>query len=254
MDKKVIARNFSRAAPFYDQYANIQRRVAQDLLLGIRKKRVSCILEIGCGTGNYTLLLKDKYPNSELKAIDISYEMIKVAGEKLERRGIEFILADGEKKDLAESFDLITSNACFQWFVDLENSLRKYKDLLHQKGVLSFSIFGPLTFWELNRSLRDISQSISTEAARFRDSKQIKKILQLNFKKIEIKEKKYEETLPSLMALLDKIKYTGIRGGCWGANIFFSPCFLRKLEEVYLSKFGRIKATYQVFFCSGIKT
>lgn len=253
MDKKIIAKNFSRSAPFYDKYANIQRQVAVDLLKGIKEKRVSKILEIGCGTGNYTLLLKDKYKNSELKAIDISKEMIDVAREKLKGRGIEFIIADAEKKDLEESFDLITSNAALQWFADLENSLLKYKSLLNENGALSFSIFGPLTFWELNSSLGDIPRRISVEAVSFKPFNQIKKIFQLNFKKIEIKEKRYEETLPNLMTLLQKIKYTGIRGGSWGPKIFFSPRFLKKLEQVYLSKFERIKATYQVFFCHGIK-
>jgi malonyl-CoA O-methyltransferase len=253
VDKKVIARNFSRCAFFYDQYANIQRRVAADLLKGIKEKRPSRILEIGCGTGNYTLLLKNKYKDSVLKAIDISQEMINVARDKLKASGIEFIVTDAEKYDLDESFDLITSNACFQWFADLGESLLKYKGLLNKNGTLSFSIFGPLTFWELDSSLRDISKRVSVEAARFRPLNQIKKLFQLNFKKIEIKEKSYEETLPNLMALLNKIKYTGIRGGSLGGEIFFSPRFLKKLEQVYLTKFGRIKATYQVFFCYGKK-
>lgn len=253
MDKETVIRNFSRYAIFYDRYANIQRQTAWELLGEIKEKKISKILEIGCGTGNYTLLLRDKYKNAELKAIDISKEMIEVAKEKLKDRVVEFIVADAERKDLDESFDLITSNACFQWFEDLEGSLLKYKNLLNKKGVISFSIFGPLTFWELDSSLKDISGKISIEAARFKTPNQIKRILKINFKKIKIKETRYEESFPRLIDLFNKIKYTGIRGDGLGAKIYFGRRFLSKLEDTYLNKFTRIKATYQVFFYQGLK-
>ena len=253
MNKRNLIRNFSRSALFYDKYANIQREAALELLGEIKGKNISKILEIGCGTGNYTLLLRDRYKDAKLKAIDISKEMIGVAKKKLKDRAVDFIVSDAERSDLDGPFDLVTSNACFQWFQGLEYSLVKYKNLLNQKGVISFSVFGPLTFWELGSALEGISAKLSIPAARFKAAPQIKRMLKANFKKIKIKEKRYEESFPGLIDLFNKIKYTGTGGLGLGGEIYFGRRFLSKLEEAYFNKFRRIKATYQVFFCQGLK-
>ncbi len=90
IDKELIKRNFSRYAEYYDQYCSVQSLCARKL---IEKNKTDCIrsllskrasgplriLEIGCGTGNYTKLLIKRFPNAEIKALDISPAMIKIA-------------------------------------------------------------------------------------------------------------------------------------------------------------------------------
>ena len=153
MDKTAIIRNFSRYADIYDKYAHVQKASALRLLEQIKEDNFKKILEVGCGTGNYTSFLREKFRAAEFKAIDISDRMLKVAQEKLKTKNIEFILADAEDVNIKERFDLITSNACFQWFDNLEPTLMKYKKLLNLRGIISFSIFGPHTYKELRTSL-----------------------------------------------------------------------------------------------------
>ncbi len=255
MDKKFIIKNFSRYAHTYDRYADVQRRTALALLGMIRENNVNRILEIGAGTGNYTLLLREKFTDSSIKAIDISEEMIEVASGKIKDKRIEFILADAELIDLTESFDLITSNACFQWFEDLEAALRKYKNLLRENGLVSFSIFGPRTFWELNMSLKYLFKNISVTSENFMAKEKLEDLLNKNFKEAEIKESIFEESFPCLRDMLNKIRYTGINGNGLGRKILFTAQILRKLEEIYLnhSEKKQIMATYQVFFCRGVR-
>ena len=81
-DKAKMVRDFSRSAPLYDRYANVQFRVADALLAELRGARES-IFEIGCGTGHYTRLLRERYRTARLKACDISARMVEVAREKL---------------------------------------------------------------------------------------------------------------------------------------------------------------------------
>ncbi|MHC4220939.1 MAG: methyltransferase domain-containing protein, partial [Planctomycetota bacterium] len=113
---ETIKKNFSRYARQYDNYANIQNQSAEKLIETIEKKQFDKILDIGCGTGCYTKLLQNHFPAAKIKALDISSEMINVAKDKLAHSNIDFLIADGQKIALDEKFDLITSNACFQWF------------------------------------------------------------------------------------------------------------------------------------------
>jgi len=251
MDKKTMVSNFSRYAHTYDRYSDVQRGAALELLGWIKKGRFNKIMEVGCGTGNYTLLLREKFKKARIKAVDISDKMIEVASDKLRNKGIEFMVADAENMNLNEKFDLITSNACFQWFEDLEQTLLGYKALLGKNGVILFSTFGPLTFWELNSALKGILKDSSVAADDFILAGKVKKILCDNLKGVTIKEMRHEESFASLSDLLNKIKHTGTRGGGTGSNISFDRKTLKEIEQAYLDKFHRIKATYQIFFCKG---
>lgn len=246
-----MTRNFSKYAYTYDRYADIQRRTASELLQLVKKRGVDKILEIGSGTGNYTLLLKKRFKNATLKAIDISDKMVEVACGKIKDGSVDFIVKDAEALNLGEKFDLITSNACLQWFEELESALDRYKVLLKEKGFILFSIFGPATFWELNASLKQLFNDISIDAGNFLSEEKLKNALQRNFRKVEIREAHYEELFPCLKDLLSKIKHTGTNGNGFRNKVFFTPGLLKRLEEIYLDKFGKIKATYQVFFCRG---
>lgn len=250
MDKILLARNFSRFAHLYDKYADVQKKCGLELLAQIEKDSIVSILEIGCGTGNYTGLLRKKFKQAKIKAVDISQNMLQVAQEKLKGGKIEFVFADAEEANFNESFELITSNACLQWFEDLEAGLVRYKNLLTKGGVISFSIFGPDTFSELNSSLSGILQDASTAASSFIGQAQIKSILRRNFRDVRFKELSYTEKFLSLNELLNKIRYSGIRGDGISNGKVLTRRFLEKLNVAYLDKFSEIRATYQVFLCT----
>jgi malonyl-CoA O-methyltransferase len=254
IDKEIIKRNFSRYAAYYDRYSSIQNLCASRLISKIKTNNFANILEVGCGTGNYTKLLSERFSKAKIKTIDISFEMIKVAKEKLPDRKIEFVLTDGETADFNERFDLISSNACFQWFTNLEKSLARYKRLLNRNGVISFSTFGPLTFRELDISLRELFiENIETSSCAFLEKINIKKILKSLFKEIEIEQKIYKETYASLSELLKKIKYTGTTGSAEKKRNFWTPQTIDKLEKIYKGRFKGITATYEALFCKGVK-
>lgn len=239
MDKQTLIRNFSRYAHLYDRYADVQRLLAVKLLSRIKNTNPDKILELGCGTGNYTLLLREKFKDAQITAVDISKEMIAVARSKINENHIKFIVSDAEKHDFSEKFDLITSNACFQWFADLERALLRYKNLLKKNSVISFSIFGPDTFRGLGALLKYKSENASVSADNFIAGEKIKKILKQNFRKAQVKEFTYRESFACLKDLLDKIKYTGARGEGLSGRAY--------LNRQILS--APVKATYQVFLC-----
>lgn len=253
MDKSKIANNFSRCAHLYDKYADIQNKAAFELAGYLKNNNFSRILELGCGTGNYTLLLRDRFKNAGIRALDISEEMIAVAQKKLKHKDIEFIVADAEKIVPDHHFDLITSNACFQWLNDLKQALPRYAASLPRGGVLCFSIFGPRTFRELNTVLESVLKTSRVDSTFFCNRDDLKAVLKTNFKSVQINEVCYKESLMSFKNLLEKIKYSGVRGNGLDKRIYFSRGLLEKLQKTYLDKFQQIRVTYQVFFCYGEK-
>lgn len=253
MRKETIIRNFSKYAQTYDLYADVQNYAGRELLKWVKKRKVNKILEIGCGTGNYTLLLKDKFRHARIKAIDISERMIEVAVGKINDKRVSFMISDAQTVSFKEKFDLITANGCFQWFEDLDAALINYERLLKKDGVILFSMFGPRTFWELNISLRQIAKEASIDAADFIGLKRIRQMLSRHFKQVTIEQFRYRESFSSLQDLLNKIKYMGVRGEGLNRRIFLSRQLLKKLEESYLHKFKGIKATYQILLCRGVR-
>ena len=249
MDKKTIARNFSRYAHSYDKHADVQRQVAVCLLSQFNGSAFERILELGCGTGNYTSILQERFKHAKIRAVDISKEMIKVARAKLKDNDIEFSVRDAERIGPREKYDLITSNACLQWFENLDKALSRYKNMLNKGGVISFSVFGQRTFYELNSVLKSVSPEASISVDGFTGRKDLEKILSGNFKKVMIKEIRLRQEFAHLKDLLTKIKYTGTRGEGLSEKIRFSRGILEELNKAYLKRFHKITATYQAFLC-----
>ncbi len=174
IDKQQVRKHFNRHAHEYDRYAVVQERMTERLCehllahlqtVGVAVQSVRSILEIGCGTGRLSERLLRLFPEAKLTALDLCENMVaqaeqRLADASLHGRAIEWIVADGEQWPLAlgaqptsaSPFDLIVSNATFQWFNNPEETLLAYVRMLSDDGVLAFSTFLPGTFAELHES------------------------------------------------------------------------------------------------------
>jgi malonyl-CoA O-methyltransferase len=270
-----VLRRFSAGAARYEAHAHAQRLSAVDLLAytvasmrtapgrGIvetggepapDRGRAFKILEPGCGTGLYTRMLLDAFRGASVFGVDISEAMVRVA-----RRGIgdpraRFAVADAE--EIARGrYDLVTSNAVFQWFLSLPRTLARMASLLPGGGLLTFSFFGPETYAELDAALRGSAPRRGARdgervaAASFHSREEISDALSSAFPRWDVAERRYHQEFPNLAELLRSIRYTGTGGG--GGRESWSPGKLARVEEAYREREGGIRATYQVFLCRG---
>ena len=77
--KKNLTDAFDKAACSYEQAAKIQFEIGSRLLerLDFIKLRPIRILDLGCGTGRLSQLLKKRYPHAEVIALDLSLNMVR---------------------------------------------------------------------------------------------------------------------------------------------------------------------------------
>jgi len=233
IDKKRVARSFSRGKPTYDKNATIQQRVSWKLIKKLKKySEISAknVLEIGCCTGTLTelmlsscivekLYLNDLVPSfygdvqQRLKAVD-QVELIPLFG-------------DVEEIALPQNLDLIISSSTFQWLANLERLFERLAGALNENGFLVFSIFGPGTLCEF-RELTNVGLKYSSVGS----------LLDMMDRYFHIEE---EETVKDQLFfssprdILRHLQATGVSGV---EDYRWTPGKLREFEQVYAEKFG----------------
>lgn len=115
MNKKLIQSCFDKSANTYDSVADVQKASSLDLVKLINFKEVSSVIDIGCGTGNTSLALYEKYPDAEYTLCDISEKMLAVAVEKFPCK-VNTSCCDAENYEFPRRYDLAISNLSMQWF------------------------------------------------------------------------------------------------------------------------------------------
>ena len=115
------------------------------------------IIDIGCGPGNSTQVLCERYPDSKVLGVDMSDDMIKTARETHDNA--EFMVCDVEREidKISEKYDIVFSNACIQWIPNHELLLKNMMNLLNEGGALAVQI--PMNY---NEPIHKIIRNIST--------------------------------------------------------------------------------------------
>ena len=126
MLKEQIKTCFDNAANTYDSVAEIQRKSAKVLMDFLDDRKISSIIDIGCGTVNVSLELYKKYPDAEYTFCDISENMLRIAAEKFPKASKQ-ICCDAENYEFDRSYDLAISNLSMQWFSEAEKFIERIK-------------------------------------------------------------------------------------------------------------------------------
>ncbi|MGV1100136.1 methyltransferase domain-containing protein [Thiovibrio sp. JS02] len=255
--KKRIRQRFSRAAATYDAHADVQQelamRLGRELPPAVLPAR---ILEIGCGTGNFTAVLARRYPAAKIIALDFSENMIRQAREKLGGRGnLSFLCEDGERflAACASSFDLICSNSTMQWFDDIDAAFAGIRRLLAPEGHFLGALFGPRTFYELSRGLSHcFAAPVLLPPHRFPGRETIAAMAASGLKEARVQEVEKVRQYGSLLDLLDHIRKTGTGGG-QQLPATLTRGRLRLLDAWFQEHFNGYPATYQAFIVKGGK-
>lgn len=146
--------------PCFDDFYSIPVSIIET------KKEAPTILDIGAGTGLFSSLLLEKYPNAKLTLIDLSENMLEQAKDRLKGiEDIEYIVADYTKHEFEKTYDMIISSLSIHHLTEEEKRelYKKVFTLLNEGGIFvnADQVLGQTEFIE-SLYKNDWSQKIET--------------------------------------------------------------------------------------------
>jgi len=119
----------------YLRFEDERTRPPRDLLAQVPLTTARLVIDLGCGPGNSTELLIERYPQAEVIGHDSSPDMLRQARERLPK--CAFIEADIATWSPEAPADLLFGNAVFQWVPNHPTVLRRLVERLPPGGVLA---------------------------------------------------------------------------------------------------------------------
>ena len=124
----------------YLHFAAERSRPAVELLARVPLENIEYIADLGCGPGNITALLHQRWPAARITGIDSSPAMIAEARSALP--DCLFVEADIRNWQPEQALDLIFANASLQWLPDHYELFPHLVSLLNSHGVLAIPPYG----------------------------------------------------------------------------------------------------------------
>lgn len=126
------------SASRYTIFENERTRPVRDLLAAVPTRHPARLADLGCGPGNSTEVLRTRYPDACITAIDSSGEMLTAARARLPE-------VDFQQTDIAvwrpeAPLDLILANASLQWVPDHAALLPRLAGFLAPGGSLAIQM------------------------------------------------------------------------------------------------------------------
>jgi trans-aconitate 2-methyltransferase len=135
----------------YLTYADERGRPFVDLLQRVGASAPARVVDLGCGPGNLTRLLAERWPDASVEGHDSSPEMIARAAADVP--DVAFRAADLRDWRPDEPVDVLVSNATLQWLPDHLDLLPGLVAQVRPGGWFAFQV--PGNFDEPSHTLRD---------------------------------------------------------------------------------------------------
>lgn len=122
----------------YMSFGAERTRPAAELLSRVALDAPANAVDLGCGPGNSTALLAARWPKAVLEGVDNSPEMLAEAKRSdVKARWSE---ADIAHWNPSASYDVIFSNATFQWLPDHQTLLPRLMSRVSEGGAFAFQV------------------------------------------------------------------------------------------------------------------
>ena len=141
----------------YGLFSEHRSRPFFELLGRVRAEDPVYVVDLGCGSGELTATLADRWPAARIEGIDSSPEMI-AAAERRAVPGLRFTVGDIATWTPDRPVDVIVSNAALQWVPAHRELLPSWVQALRPGGWLAFQVPGNFAGPSHN-VLRDLCRS-----------------------------------------------------------------------------------------------
>ena len=224
-------------AELYLRFADERTQPAVDLISRVSLAHPSRVIDLGCGPGNSTAMLRQRWPTAEVVGLDNSREMINAASQA--HPDWTWVEGDIAAWTAAAPFDLVFSNAALHW---VANHAEVMPHLLRQVGPQgALAIQMPAHFrspvhqlmveiarnhaWQA--SMEDAIHAIKVERPAFYYD-----LLNPYASKLQLWETEYIHVMDGPAAILEWIRGTGLRPFL---EALPSEVQKRRFEELFLT-------------------
>jgi trans-aconitate 2-methyltransferase len=198
----------------YLKFEAERTRPARELLGRVLLDDVALAIDLGCGPGNSTALLIERFSKARVIGVDSSREML--ARARADLPATEFIEADLARYRPDAPADVLFANAVFHWVPNHQQLLPALMRSLKPGGVLAFQV--PDNFDEpSHRAMRDVPgpwlevvQGL-TPQTHVREPAYYYDLLAPYASEVDIWRTTYEHIMPSAEAIVEWVKGTGLR-------------------------------------------
>jgi len=122
----------------YLRFEDYRTRPAIELASRIRVAAPDTVIDLGCGPGNSTQVLRERWPDAAVVGLDSSRGMVAAARETYPDQ--EWVLGDIGEWSSAEPFDVVFSNAALQWVPDHARVVPHLFRQVDAGGALAFQV------------------------------------------------------------------------------------------------------------------
>ncbi|MCV6604500.1 MAG: malonyl-ACP O-methyltransferase BioC [Porticoccaceae bacterium] len=251
LSKQQVAQSFSRAANSYDSAAELQRKVADQLLAMIPGTlQPRHVLDVGCGTGYLSVGVRSTFPGAHLTALDLAPGMLEYA--KVHRPVADrWLCADAEELPLPDnSIDLVVSSLTYQWCEQPQNWGAELQRVLKPGALAVFSTFGPGTLSELRSAWQAVDNAVHVN--HFVPPGVLQRQLQGAGLQCELTTEVLCPTYTDLKALMGELKAIGAHNVNQGRpSALTGRQRMRALVDAYeqfRDDYGRLPASYEVVY------
>ncbi len=179
---------FDKIAERYDKWYDTKvgkyvDETEKKLVFSLLETKKGISLDLGCGTGNYTLELKNK--GFEVFGLDISKQMLKIAKKK--RKDLFLIRGDAYLLPFKDNtFDLVLSITLFEFIKEPEKVIKEIYRVLKPGGELIIGTMNARSLWFLFKRLKSLFRETAYRYARFYTVSELKNLLEKEgFKKVK---------------------------------------------------------------------
>ncbi len=203
----------------YLQFEKERTRPARDLVARIALDHPRTVVDLGCGPGNSTAVLAERWPLAKITGLDNSSAMLERARQQFSQH--EWISGDiGEWAAAADGdYDVVFSNAALQWAPGHEVLYPRLLGHVRSRGVLAIQTPANMNA-PAHRIMRDLASSAKwrnrfgpgdVREWHVHDAGFYYDVLSPVAKNIDLWETEYMHVMPDTRAIAEWYKGTGLR-------------------------------------------
>lgn len=190
--KNNIKNAFDLGAKNYDNYSQVQKKISKKILyilneynklVNFNKKEIN-VLDLGCGTGDFSVQILNNFKIKYIEVVDLSNKMIKLAKTKIKFSNFKSSVSDFDEYSDFKKFDLIISNMALHWSENIYLLIDKIIKKIKCGCIFLFSVPNSLCFNSFQKIFKDNDNKFIINE--FPDFKIIEKIIDKQLLKFKI--------------------------------------------------------------------